>query len=272
MSVPGLPAGLAPLDRVAPGFAAGLGLEGLTTTPLEVVTDPSTTLPPDGPLTVRTPLGGEGVAGEIVVLIGDEAAERVVYAAEGTEDLLEALVPALTDAITALATATGATIEGGDPAEHPTADTAAWASAAPTVAAAKVMDGAEHVATIVLAVAVDSDDPIVDDEPTVDTPAHDFPAVEAFAGADRPAADGAMALLRDVEMDVTAELGRTRMTVQEILGLLPGSIVELDRIAGTPVDLLVNGTLIARGEVVVIDEEYGVRVTEIVTEAAGVAS
>jgi flagellar motor switch protein FliN len=74
-------------------------------------------------------------------------------------------------------------------------------------------------------------------------------------------------LLMDVEMDVTAELGRTRMTVRNLLDLEPGSIVELDRMAGSPVDLLVNGRLIAKGEVVVIDEEFALRVTEIVASA-----
>ena len=71
-------------------------------------------------------------------------------------------------------------------------------------------------------------------------------------------------LLHDVEMAVTVELGRTRMTVRDILSLAPGTVVELDRAAGAPVDVVVNGTLIARGEVVVIDEEFGIRVTEIV--------
>ena len=73
-----------------------------------------------------------------------------------------------------------------------------------------------------------------------------------------------MNLLRDVMMGVSVELGRTRMTVRELLSLTPGAIVELDRAAGSPVDLLVNGTLMARGEVVVVDEEFAVRVTEIV--------
>ncbi|MBW3083916.1 hypothetical protein KEM60_00098 [Austwickia sp. TVS 96-490-7B] len=72
-------------------------------------------------------------------------------------------------------------------------------------------------------------------------------------------------LLRDVMMGVSVELGRTRMPVQQILGLLPGSIIELDRAAGAPVDVMVNGKLIAHGEVVVVDEEFAVRITEIVT-------
>ena len=77
------------------------------------------------------------------------------------------------------------------------------------------------------------------------------------------AALDAMHVLAEVEMKVTAELGRTRMSVSELLSLTPGSLIELDRTAGSPIDLLVNGTLIARGEVVVVDEEYGIRLTEI---------
>ncbi|QKE82662.1 flagellar motor switch protein FliN [Arthrobacter sp. NEB 688] len=72
-------------------------------------------------------------------------------------------------------------------------------------------------------------------------------------------------LLREVELGISVELGRSRMTVREVLGLAPGAVVELDRPAGSPVDVLVNGTLMARGEVVVVDDEYAVRVTEIVS-------
>ena len=61
------------------------------------------------------------------------------------------------------------------------------------------------------------------------------------------------------------EIGRTQMTIRETLALGPGSIVTLNRLAGEPVDLLVNGKPIARGEVVVIDEEFGLRVTEVVS-------
>ena len=73
-------------------------------------------------------------------------------------------------------------------------------------------------------------------------------------------------MLRDVEMEVTCELGRTRMTVRQLLALAPGDVVELDRLAGAPADLLVNGTLLARGEVVVVDENFGVRITEIISQ------
>lgn len=73
-------------------------------------------------------------------------------------------------------------------------------------------------------------------------------------------------LLRGVEMDVQAELGRTRMTVNDLLQLRAGAIIELDRPAGAPVDLLVNGRLIAHGEVVVIDENYALRITQVVSD------
>jgi flagellar motor switch protein FliN/FliY len=70
--------------------------------------------------------------------------------------------------------------------------------------------------------------------------------------------------LYDVPVELAVEIGRTHMTIRETLALGPGSIVTLDRLAGEPVDLLVNGKPIARGEVVVIDEEFGLRVTEVV--------
>jgi flagellar motor switch protein FliN/FliY len=77
---------------------------------------------------------------------------------------------------------------------------------------------------------------------------------------------GDISLLLDVEMTMTVELGRTTKLVKDILGLGEGSIIELDKLAGEPVDLLVNGKLIAKGEVVVIDENFGVRVTDIVSQ------
>lgn len=71
-------------------------------------------------------------------------------------------------------------------------------------------------------------------------------------------------LIMDVPLEVTVELGRTAKTISEILNFAPGTIIELDRIAGEPIDVLVNGKFVARGEVVVIEESFGVRVTEII--------
>lgn len=73
-------------------------------------------------------------------------------------------------------------------------------------------------------------------------------------------------LLLDIPLRVTVELGRTQKTIKEILDLSQGSIIELDKLAGEPVDILVNNKLIAKGEVVVIDENFGVRVTDIVSQ------
>ncbi|WP_313891515.1 flagellar motor switch phosphatase FliY [Psychrobacillus sp.] len=74
-------------------------------------------------------------------------------------------------------------------------------------------------------------------------------------------------LLLDIPLQVTVELGRTRRTVQEILELTGGSIIELDKLAGEPVDVLVNNRHVAKGEVVVIDENFGVRITDILSQA-----
>ncbi len=72
-------------------------------------------------------------------------------------------------------------------------------------------------------------------------------------------------IIRDVPLEVTVELGRTRKPIREILEFNPGTIIELDKIAGEPIDILVNGKFIAKGEVVVIDENFGVRVTDIIS-------
>ena len=72
-------------------------------------------------------------------------------------------------------------------------------------------------------------------------------------------------LLMDVPLQVTVELGRTAKMVKEVLALGPGSVLELDKLAGEPVDILVNERPIAKGEVVVIDENFGIRVTEILS-------
>lgn len=71
-------------------------------------------------------------------------------------------------------------------------------------------------------------------------------------------------LLRDVPLEVTVELGRTTKSVKEILDFTPGTIIELNRLAGEPIDVLVNGKFVAKGEVVVIEEAFGIRVTEII--------
>lgn len=73
-------------------------------------------------------------------------------------------------------------------------------------------------------------------------------------------------LLLDVPLEVTVELGRTSKSIKEILDFAPGTIIELSRLAGEPIDVLVNGKYVARGEVVVIEEAFGIRVTEIIKD------
>jgi flagellar motor switch protein FliN len=79
-------------------------------------------------------------------------------------------------------------------------------------------------------------------------------------------------LLMDVSMRVTVELGRTRMQLAQILELQHGSVVELDRLAGDPVDVIVNDCMVAHGEVVIVDDKFGVRITEMVSSKNGKAS
>src|SRR5688572_33336918 len=93
----------------------------------------------------------------------------------------------------------------------------------------------------------------------------DYVPFETTVSTPAAAGDGPPELERlyDVPVELAVEIGRTQMTIRETLALGPGSIVTLNRLAGEPVDLLVNGKPIARGEVVVIDEEFGLRVTEV---------
>jgi len=78
-------------------------------------------------------------------------------------------------------------------------------------------------------------------------------------------------LLLDVPLDVTVELGRSRMSIQELLTLSPGSVIELDKVAGEPLDIVVNGRLIARGEAVVVNDKFGIRITDIVSKTERIA-
>ncbi len=80
-----------------------------------------------------------------------------------------------------------------------------------------------------------------------------------------------MDLLLDVPLEVAIELGRTRMPIKTLLELGPGSVVELDKVAGEPLDILVNGRLIARGEAVVVNDKFGIRLTDIVSRSERIA-
>lgn len=89
------------------------------------------------------------------------------------------------------------------------------------------------------------------------------PAVKSPAAANaRPPAN--LDMLMDVPLKITVELGRTQMTLKQALDLVQGSVVELDRLAGDPVDVFINDRMIAKGEVVVVDDKFAVRITELV--------
>jgi flagellar motor switch protein FliN/FliY len=79
-------------------------------------------------------------------------------------------------------------------------------------------------------------------------------------------------LLLDVEIPIAVEVGRTQLTLEEVLKLVPGSVIALDKKAEEPVDLRVNGKLVARGEVVLVDDSYGLRITQIVDAAGRIES
>ena len=74
-----------------------------------------------------------------------------------------------------------------------------------------------------------------------------------------------MGIIMDVPLEITVELGRTHKKISEILEFSPGTVLELDKLAGEPIDILVNGKFVAKGEVVVIDENFGIRITDIIS-------
>jgi flagellar motor switch protein FliN/FliY len=91
-------------------------------------------------------------------------------------------------------------------------------------------------------------------------------------GAQEGEASRNLELLMDVEIPIAVEVGRTRLPLADVLNLVPGAIVTLDKKSEEPVDLRVNGKLIARGEVVLVDDVYGLRITQIVDAAGRIAS
>src|ERR1700761_2234727 len=91
----------------------------------------------------------------------------------------------------------------------------------------------------------------------------EFTPLDDGAGAGLPLGEADLSRLTDVTVELTVEVGRTHMSLGETMSLGQGSVVTLDRLADKPVDLLVNGRPIARGEVVVIDEQFGLRITEV---------
>ena len=226
-----------------------------------------TVLPAAEPLTVGAPRAGEpgegaAFAGAVVamldgrasapvaVLVGADLVSALAASPIGGLDLAAALQPALDAAAQALGARAGA-------ARQVETGTVAAELGQPFVVVP--LDGATAVAALLLPEAL-----LVTDGDLLETPALSSSPVSASAN---PGERRGIEMLHGVDMEVTVEIGRARMTVRELLDLAPGAVLELDRAAGSPADLLVNGRLIARGEVVVIDEDFGLRITEIVTDA-----
>ncbi len=95
------------------------------------------------------------------------------------------------------------------------------------------------------------------------------PAARAASAAHALPLLGTMSLLRDVEVELTLEIGRRRIRIADLLRLATGQTLELTKAAGEPLDIFVNGRLLGRGEAVVLGDRYGVRITEIATPAVG---
>jgi flagellar motor switch protein FliN/FliY len=247
------------LQRIAPALARSLPADTAITAG---VIDDGTEgrerlLPGAGARAVSASLDG-AVRGTLVLAVSSPLAEAIEHGPLLNQDLVAGVAQALTDAVAVLAEGAGNPLHLDAPHEVD----AAIALGAPGDGAMflglTVLDGDAHVATLGVLIRevapeeTDAPQRLQEFEPLVD---QQSPSPDASRSLD---------LLADVEMGVTAELGRTRLTVKELLALTPGSVVELDRTAGSPVDVLVNGTLVARGEVVVIDEEFGVRISEII--------
>ncbi|MCV2489505.1 flagellar motor switch protein FliN [Geodermatophilus sp. YIM 151500] len=203
------------------------------------VSDPdSVPLPPDAASAVTARLSGE-VSGDVVLVVSADVVDALEGSPVGRMDVAAALKPALEAAAATL----GRVSVSSERIEEPVA----------------ALDGLRDKGMFV-AVPLLAGGAVGSVEATV--------ALQVTLPTARSAQRGSLELLRHVAMEVTVEIGRTRMTVGELLSLHPGEVVELDRAASAPADLLVNGTLIARGEVVVVDEDFGLRISEIVTDAA----
>ena len=219
----------------------------------------SAEIPQQGTAGVATAFAGaalaklDGVAGgAAVVLVGPELVQALAVSPLGELDLAAAVQPALDAAAAALGTTArlARVVDVGlvdDELGEPF--TAVLLAASGTTSAALLVT---DVSLPLLATPT---------PPTAET------AAGQAAGTVGPHLRG-IEMLHGVMMDVTVELGRAKMTVRELLALTPGTVLELDRAAGSPADLLVNGRRIARGEVVVVDEDFGLRVTEIVNDSA----
>lgn len=216
-----------------------------------------------------------GVPGSVAILIGKELVDALASSPLGGLDVAAAIQPAIDAAALRLgARARSArTLDLDADGFDITTELGAAFSTVPLIglgiaAAVLVPDATLAGAREPLTADDDHSSMLGAGAPVDMAPAVDAPFIPAFGTTVLP--PRGLELLHGVDMEVTVELGRTRMTVRDLLALTPGAVLELDRAAGSPADLLVNGRLVARGEVVVVDEDFGLRVTEIVDASAAV--
>jgi flagellar motor switch protein FliN/FliY len=245
-------------------------------------------LPAPTPLKVGTPtsepveLYGQAISasfagsaqGQVVVVVGPELVGALAVSPLGALDITQAVRPALEAAAATLGPVVVDPGTEGDPAGAmqaildaggllvPLTDEGEVRALVALSVGAQTGGTVEPVDAAGLLIEADADGGATEIAGQA-IPAGFAPLTPGPRGA--PVVRGGLELLHDVEMEVTAELGRTRMSVRDLLSLAPGAVIELDRLAGGSADLLVNGRLIARGEVVVIDENFGIRITEIVS-------
>jgi flagellar motor switch protein FliN len=227
--------------------------------PLEVgdrITDPSA-LTFDGVAVTARFTGGSN--GEVLVAVERPVSEALQNSALGALDLTAALGPALEAAAATVGTVT---VGPGQVLDVQPALDALLTK--PNAAVIPLLHEGNVRAVVGISIADTQETNTVHTLPQYPSAAEVRGAPTAATALGAQQIRRGLDLLRDVHMEVTAQIGATRMTVNELLSLTDGAVVELDRAAGAPADLLVNGHLIARGEVVVIDENFGLRITEIV--------
>jgi flagellar motor switch protein FliN/FliY len=285
MMIPGIPA-LDVAATVARGIEQLLGHDVALTVGDPAVVHPEYSLLPDRETrTIALPFSGT-IVGEVTLVVSAQFG-TTMEAATPDASLVSACLPALE-----AATATIGAESNVDYIGEISTDTLVSGLEGDFVLI-PILENEEFVACVVVRAVPDEPEPFYESEPEPE-PVSGFSAptvsvpelVPAIAvpqaspgGANaialhqfQPLGDGGagatsmrpITLLNDVMLEVTAELGRMRMKMRDLMALAPGSVIELDRAAGSPVDVLINGALLAHGEVVVIDEEFGVRVSEIV--------
>ncbi len=231
-----------------------------STVPLEVAAYDPTAGPAEDAVAVRSSF--VGAIGAELVVVADQAVAEALEGSGGSVSLADALRPALEAAT--------ATLGAG------VLDTATSAPVGTSLdddgmIAFALTSGPEAEVNAWFGILLRQGPESVPQQRAAESGAHtDGAAADSVNGAggtngangtaNRPS----LRLLNDVELTLTAEIGRTRLPVRQVLELVPGTVLELDRAAGAPADLMVNGRLVARGEVVVVDEDYGIRITEIV--------